>query len=329
LRGGLPAVDTTDDLALFATTPQELLQLARTGESIFGKVLKGVGALRPVAGSPGQGRSEQSESGVRFVARFTDRTQAIVDATRTGIYVARARSGEPVGTALPGRQWSRFGTSVSSSSDGHLFAFRADTTSIIDSKAAPSAAIFLGSDAGMQVVARAGDPIPGEPASRFIAFSEPVLSPDGDCLAFQARFRSAGITDAGIFMLRGDSPLATVTTLTTPPPDVQPGAKWESFVSLASIGGGVGPVFYGLLEQSTRVTAANNAGVWGVNASGELRSIIREGDQIAAKQVKSIQVLNAPNGIPGGTRSFNWNQQLVWKATFTDQTSAIVLTTVP
>jgi len=57
--------------------------------------------------------------------------------------------------------------------------------------------------------------------------------------------------------------------------------------------------------------------------------VIREGDEIAGKRVKSIQALNAVNGLPGATRAFNSSQQMVWRAAFTDKTSAIVLTTLP
>ena len=137
------------------------------------------------------------------------------------------------------------------------------------------------------------------------------------------------LLDQGVFAVRGDGPLVTIATLSSPPPDVAPGARWKAFVSLASVGGGVGPVFHARLGLGGEITEANDAGLWAVDAAGMLRSVIREGDEIAGKRVKSIQALNAVNGLPGATRAFNSSQQMVWRAAFTDKTSAIVLTTLP
>jgi hypothetical protein len=39
--------------------------------------------------------------------------------------------------------------------------------------------------------------------------------------------------------------------------------------------------------------------LWAVDASGVLRSVVREGDAVAGKQVKTIQALKAVNGIAG------------------------------
>jgi hypothetical protein len=60
-----------------------------------------------------------------------------------------------------------------------------------------------------------------------------------------------------------------------------------------------------------------------------LRCLIREGDTVEGKSVKSIQVLQATAGTPGVTRAFNAHTQIVWRASFADRTSAIILTTVP
>jgi len=105
--------------------------------------------------------------------------------------------------------------------------------------------------------------------------------------------------------------------------------RWKTFVSLAAVGGGVGPVFHARLELGGEITQANDAGLWAVDGSGVLRGVIREGDEFAGKRVKTIQALNAVKGLPGATRAFNSSQQMVWKATFTDKMSAIVLTTLP
>ena len=60
-----------------------------------------------------------------------------------------------------------------------------------------------------------------------------------------------------------------------------------------------------------------------------MRLLFREGDTIAEKVVKTCTVLTAVPSLSGVTRSFNNHGQIVWRANFTDGTSAIVVTKVP
>jgi uncharacterized repeat protein (TIGR03803 family) len=329
LRGGQPAVDSTNNLALFATTSSGLVTLARTGQTILGKTVAGLGLLKPVPGSPAHGRGEASAVGVRFIARFSDQTQAIVESAEPGAFIARAQTGELTGESGTSPYWASFGPAVSSSADGSRFAFRAGTVPPLNEGTPPTDAIFTGSPTGSERVASIGSPAPDNAQGAFLSFGEPVLSTNGDLMAFVGRLGPRQFADTGIFAVRGDGPLATVATLKSEPPGAPAGTRWKTFVSLAAPGGGVGPVFLGRLELGGAITEANNDGLWAVDASGVLRSVVREGDELAGKQVKSIQALKAVNGIAGATRSFNSAQQLVWKAAFTDQTSAIVLTTLP
>ena len=77
------------------------------------------------------------------------------------------------------------------------------------------------------------------------------------------------------------------------------------------------------------MTAANSNGVWAVDVDGFLRLLFRTKDVIGGKTVKSFIVLTAIPGSEGVTRSFNDQGQVVWHATFTDKTTAIVLTEIP
>jgi hypothetical protein len=57
--------------------------------------------------------------------------------------------------------------------------------------------------------------------------------------------------------------------------------------------------------------------------------LFRTGDLLNGKPLKSYKLLNATVGNLGVTRSFNNAAQVVWLATFTDKTSAIIVTEVP
>ena len=76
------------------------------------------------------------------------------------------------------------------------------------------------------------------------------------------------------------------------------------------------------------VKATNATGVWAMDFTHDMRLLFRTGDTIGGKTVKSFALLKATVGNMGVTRSFN-NSQVVWLATFTDKSTAIITTEVP
>jgi hypothetical protein len=129
----------------------------------------------------------------------------------------------------------------------------------------------------------------------------------------------------------------------SPAPELPPGAKFQSFTSLALPRVFGGPVDYGLEIPTTRgaiftatllqggggVTSDNDAGAWAVDSNGATRCLFRKGDLIGGKKVTSFDFLQAVNGSPGVTRAFNENYGAMWRARYEDGTSGIVSTTIP
>jgi hypothetical protein len=67
-----------------------------------------------------------------------------------------------------------------------------------------------------------------------------------------------------------------------------------------------------------------------MDLSGNLRLLFQTGvTQLGGKTLKSFSLLNAVPGSVGVTRSFNNAAQVVWLATYTDGSTAIVDTEVP
>ena len=79
------------------------------------------------------------------------------------------------------------------------------------------------------------------------------------------------------------------------------------------------------------VTAKSASGVWACDFTGAPRLLFRTGDTniIGGKTLKSFTLLNATVGSMGVTRSFNDAAKVVWLASFTDTTTAIITTNVP
>ena len=107
-----------------------------------------------------------------------------------------------------------------------------------------------------------------------------------------------------------------------------PDSQWKSFDSLAITDRG--PLFAAsLVPGKGGVTAKNATGVWACDFTGAPRLLFRTGDTVGGKVVKTFTLLKATVGNLGVTRSFNNTAQVVWLATFTDKTTAIIRTEVP
>lgn len=300
--------------------------LAYSGQKLFGKTVRSLHVLQAISGSTGQGRAELMDSANRFIARFTDGAHAVVEMNAQGSPKKLALSGESADGPASSEVWKSLGATVSSSADSAKFVFLGKVVPTVGNGNGRQR-LHVGSGTGIETLVSTGDNAPDGATGTFDTFQEPALAADGSCLAFVGKTKTGARAETGVFACIGDAPLATITTLTTPPPGVPEGARWKSFVSLAAPGGGVGPIFTATL-QGRGITATNDTGLWAVDTHGILRCLFREGDQIANKTLKSFDVLNAVAGTRGAARAFNEHAQIVWRAKFTDGSAAVIRTTV-
>jgi hypothetical protein len=191
-------------------------------------------------------------------------------------------------------------------------------------------AIFKGEAANLELVALGGRPT-GVGRTVFRTLGDPVLAPGANSVAFPATlFHQSPASDATLWWQPANDLLTLLAREGASPPGMPAEARWKTFPSLALPGGETGPIFLATMERGTGgVDASNDKGVWAVDSLGTLRLLFREGDTISGKVLKSFTLLNAVNGSPGVTRSFNNHGQVVWRASFTDGSSAIVVTQVP
>ena len=83
---------------------------------------------------------------------------------------------------------------------------------------------------------------------------------------------------------------------------------------------------------SPGVTDANDRGLWAMDSTGALRLILRTGDMLAGKTLKSFAIFNAVAGSPDQRRAWAIGDpfaRLVYRASFTDGSTAILSTAVP
>ena len=80
------------------------------------------------------------------------------------------------------------------------------------------------------------------------------------------------------------------------------------------------------------MTPANDQGLWATDSTGALHLVIREGDSINGKTVRTFRLLEAVPGSPGQRRSWTSGDAagtVIYVAYFTDGSSAVLTKTVP
>ena len=168
------------------------------------------------------------------------------------------------------------------------------------------------------------------PGVTFKAFKDPVIAADSAAIAFPATLAGTGVLPANDTSLWWQPASGALTLLAREGTAAVGGGTWKGFASLALPGGATGPIFVGSLVQGAGgIDATKDMGVWAVDSTGALRLLFREGDTIDGGVVKSFVLLKAVAGSPGASRAFNSAAEISWRATFTDGSSALMVTTVP
>ena len=282
------------------------------------RTLKSFKTLIAATGAPGQGRgmhgaTAQHQAGM--LAKFSDGSSAVMSVDALGeatVYSASGSSFKSYGIPAWG---AGFASPV----------FFATPTS-------GAKGIFQCNDATGETdtLIRVGDDVAGVSGATVKSLLDPVLSTDATRKGWNGAIMAGGIVSGRAIWQKADTDdeseiLARTGTQAAEAPA---GALWGAFKSLAMPARGA-LLSATLTQGAGGVNGSNDAGLWAVDGEGALRLLFREGDTIGGKVLKSFIVLKAVSGSPGVTRAFNDNGQIVWRATFTGGSTAIVVTTVP
>ncbi len=350
MGSGSPAVVPATDRAVVTwdAASGQLVTRVREGFSPGAGLpeVKNFKTLFAGSGTPGMGRgwlvSEPPSEGaglapaaavarLRVQAALVDRT--IVDLSidlGTGLPTILFATGAD-GTELSGQPGVRL------KSVGIFAAGNNDDIAVL--RAAPSAGAqgLFAREAGAGTatsLVRAGDTAPGAGGALFKSFGDPIVAADGTGYAFLGKLAGTGVTSQSDSALywgdAGASPQVLIAREGSVAPETG-GAVFGAFKSVVTPGGGQGPILVAKLAIGPGgVTAANDLGLWAMDAQGNLRLLLREGvTNIGLKTVKSFATLATSAGNPGITRNFNGAGEVLAAVTFTDTTSAVVLITLP
>jgi hypothetical protein len=331
---GTAKVTAANDLALYAQDATHPLTLVlREGQVIGTHTIKTLIAYLPALGATGQGRGwATAPSTTMALALFVDKTQAVLSADITGAVTVLSQSG-PGGAGAPAIANSTFASYSfpAMNAAGHS-AFLGTLTLVPGTivKQNQRAIFTRFGTTSYASVARLSEVHAGTGAF-FNLLKDPVLAAD-DGLAFPATMKGGSATGLAANVLWWKPPggaLAILAQGAGQPGDVATGAQYKAFTNLA-IASTRGPIFAAtLVSGKGGVTAASATGVWGKDFTGATRALFRTGDTIAGKPLKSFTLLTASAGSTGVTRSFNNVGEVVWLATFSDKTTAIIRTQIP
>lgn len=316
-------INGANDLIACVWTPLDnVVLMGREGQTLEGVPLKRFNTLGTWANAPGHGRGMASLDStplkLGFLGKFTDGHASVLTLESGGVLEVFAATGASTGGSafktlgLPA--WAGSLTApvyLGTLEDGTKGVFQYDA----DSNASQSV-VMVGAEI--------------EPGILLKSANDPVVSNDGTRKAWVGTAKGASVTNANnqVLVMADGTNLSVVVREGTSAAEAPAGARWKSVTSVAMPAHG--PLLLGSLRRGPGgITAANDVGVWGMDSSGRLRSLFREGDMISGKQLKTHAVLKAVAGTPGVTRSWNDAGDVVWLATFTDGSSAIIKTRVP
>ncbi len=350
---GSPKVTAANALGLWVKSGALPPVLAlRTGQTIGTSKIKTLVSFMAGNGSSGQGRGWLTESrnapAVLALAIFTDKSPAVVGWNQGGAYIISQSGptgiGASTGPAVTGASFASYSfPTVNDAGNGAFLASLTPHTGTPAVTPANARGVFANiGTTGFDSLARVGDDA-GSTGGKFTILKDPVLADDGG-LAFPATIAGRSIKGAASTTLwwvpagshSGVQLLAQGGAGSTTVPDL-PSAQWQNFTSLA-IAANRGPIFTATMTPGKgSVTGPTANGLWAMNTYGDMHLLIRSGVTSVAfdsnpahnKAVKSFRLLTALPGSVGVTRSFNGNGQIAWLATFTDHTTAIVVTALP
>lgn len=270
-------------------------------------------------------------------------------ASLSGVWSDRSGSLSPVATegqAAPGTEagvtFGRFPTSPTVSiSDNWQMAFftRLDGPGISGSN---SHGIWVDRGNSLELLVRMGMFAPGT-GSTFGSLSSPRIGGGGHVM-FGAGLSGSGMTGNTIWVADPQNQLSLIAHPGMDAPGTPSGVKFGGFDGFGSYGSNVtcsinihGQVaFYGYVS-GPGITSANNEGIWATDTDGQLRLVVREGDQIEVapgvfKTVADNSFTFHPfpsGGQDGLARWFNDRGEVAFRVWFTDNSQGLFVARVP
>jgi hypothetical protein len=296
------------------------------------KTLTSFTVLKAQSGAPGQGFG-LSAARLTALLSFGDKTKAVAtvpaDGTGPDVVVLKGDDAPEYGAGV---LFSTIKAPCQNSIAGAAF-----ITSVNGAVTSASNAAIYAATGGwggdLDRIAAKGDPAPGVEGGATFKMFKAAVNNSSAHVAFMAMASGTGVTsanDLGVWVWDG-ADIVHVAQEADAAPETG-GATWMGVASLALPDGGR-PLFVGTLIVGTgvpAVTKGTDSGLWCLDASGDVRLLVREGvTTVDGRTVKSFKVLGNVSGSPSQVRGHNGTGRVVYLASFTDGTQGIVPLELP
>ena len=325
LNNGTPAVTPANDLAAFSVDATGTHHVIREGDSLAGSTVKTFKLLGADGLTSAQTRGHAVGTST-FQALLVSGSAVLADSTVATLPAANTisiikKTGDLTGGAtLPATTFKSLAAAVAAdgAQEVTLGVLNIGHDGVVSTN---NTGIFLGTGSEFEPVARFGDTaITG---TKFSAFNDPLIS--NGAVAFPAKEKDgAGVQTLSLWWKPATGSLTEIANMNSEPPSAT-GSTYKAFNALAIADA---PLYYAQIQGGT-VTADTDFALFAVNTGGSVSKIVREGDVVSGKTIKSFTVLSIVGGSAGVTHSFNANRQVAYSAKFTDGTSGIIITTIP
>jgi uncharacterized delta-60 repeat protein len=295
-------------------------------------VIKKVQVIIPVDMASDQRRSFAPDGGVMAAATFTDGRQAIVSVSGEGEREIVMDSTAEV-PDLPEAEFQAI--EAPATANNRRFAFRATLRNGRGGIAARNnQAIFARLGNSLRQVQRRGQIYPRNDELRFASLGHPLLGQSG-MIAFIAALGGPGVTPKNrqVIMQHRGGVSTPVARLGNPAPGTDDGVVYQRFQSMQVTDTEAGQIVFTGLLSGSGITPMNKQGLWSVDATGEVRLILRANQPLnvagTTAQVRTFTSLQAPPITRGQGRSTDADGFVTAKVKLTDGRSGVLRIRLP
>ena len=332
LQGG-DVTSKSDSALCVALANGDVHVLVREGKTMVGgQGVIGIASLIGVKGSLAEGRWRAGASAIGARLTLEDKSQGLFtipsSATAPAQWTVWVNSAATLGAPLAGAKFASLGMPGFGDTGPAIMAkLKAAPPTFT---AANDTTLLRDEAAGLVLLGRESETAPV--GGSFAAFSDPVSGASGRTafLGTAAYGTPAKKLAALWYSADGDA----LILLTRVGDNAAGGGKWAAFNSCV-LPDASGPLFTATLatDKAAGISASNNFGLWGANAAGTVRQILRTGDRVMVsaveRTVKSFVALTPAAGSIGAAHGYDETGRTAVLATFTDKTVALLELAAP
>ena len=309
--------------------------LLRTGQNIMAdgvqSEVKKMSIFLPPKSSVGHGRYTGANR-VVFNVALADKRTTLLSVSNGGVVTAVATSNGNADIVAMGAKWKSFGPFGCNGNGFNQAALATLAPKLGGTTPLNDTAIITSSVGGLanNVLAREGGNAHGITGATYLSLGDPITNITSH--AFIAKIKGSNVTGANntaIFSNISGTllPIARTGGKVADAGGAELEQTFTGFKTMA-MPGNTAPVFIATVKGSG-VSGKNNLGLWGYDAVGDMRQLLRNGDQLGDVTVKKFTMLTPGLGVLNASRSFNSIGGTTAVVSLSDKSTAILYTGLP